>query len=142
MSAATIIDAMDEVVTLLLAAWVGKPLDVPNFKSVDEAALNPKADVWARLRIQHETGRQTGLRNVNGAPLFGRAGTIIVQVFVPLGSGLKKAYDEAEIVLGAFEGRRTPSDVWFRNCRLQEVGASGNWYQINVYADMTYDQRG
>lgn len=141
MTAGAIIDAMNGVATLVASAWGAKPLAVPNMP-FDDAALDAKSASWARLTILHSSGEQTTLAGNVGNARFGRTGVIIVQCFSPLGIGLKRAYNEAETVLAAFEGKRTADDVWFRNCRIEEVGESGAWYQINVVVEFTYEQRG
>jgi hypothetical protein len=141
MTAATIIDAADAIADCVLAVWGSKPLAVPNV-AFDEKDLDASTDLWARLRIVHADGNQSTLVANEGHKRFERTGTVFVQMFSPRGKGLKGAYDEAETMLSAFEGKRTPNDVWFRRCRIEEIGESGSWYQINVVAEFTYEQRG
>lgn len=140
MTAATIIDATDGIVDRIKAVWT-KPLEIPNL-AFDVNALDARTAVWARLRIRHAGGGQSTLAGNDGLKRFERFGTVFVQVFTPLGIGLKMAYDEAELMLSAFEGKRTESDVWFRECRIEEIGESGAWFQMNVTAEFTYEQRG
>jgi hypothetical protein len=116
---ATYETAVDEMLTVIKTAW-----DTP----------------WARTSIQHFTGRQSSLTGGLGTTRWARAGTLTVQIFVPRGNGLSLAYQLAKIVGDSLEGGATPSGVWFRNVRLVEAGADGNFEQLNIKADFTYDE--
>ncbi len=61
-------------------------------------------------------------------------------MFATAGEGLELAYSLAETVVSAFEGTTTERGVEFRNTRLNEIGPDGDWFQINVLADFTYDE--
>jgi hypothetical protein len=65
---------------------------------------------------------------------------LAVQIFTPSGEGLSEAYNLGKILMDAFEGYATPSQVWFRNARTNEVGPSDSWYQTNFLVDFTYDE--
>jgi hypothetical protein len=139
--------AVKEMEALFRAKWTAPRLcDYPN----QNFELPAKSAVWARWRCQHATGAQGSLSNVLGKRRFNRGGTLFIQVFTPLNASELASYDETEIVVGAYEGKTTPSGVWFRNVRIQEInqgvqtGASdGNvtlWEQKNVLVDFIYDQ--
>ena len=61
-------------------------------------------------------------------------------MFVPVGDGLSGARVLGKVVVDAYQGKSTPGGAWFRNVRLQEVGPDGNWSQVNVVAEFTYDE--
>lgn len=137
--------AVREMEARFRAAWSPRKADYPN----QDFTLPPITDVWARWRCQHATGNQGSLANVIGRRKWARGGSIIVQVFTPLNSSELSAYDTAEIVVGAYEGKTTPSGVWFRNVRVQETNKDigggiaadvSGWIQRNVIADFLYDQ--
>ena len=71
-----------------------------------------------------------------------RLGLVSVQSFSPLseGGGLSLAQKSAIIARDTFEGVGTASGIWFRNVRIQEIGATGTWYQMNIIADFEYDE--
>lgn len=96
---------------------------------------------YARASVKHFTGGQGSLGEV-GNRLFNRTGAVFVQVFVPTGIGnyLTIALRLGRIALAAFEGRSSPGGIWFRSCRLTEIGPSDGRYQVNVTAEFTYDE--
>jgi hypothetical protein len=59
-------------------------------------------------------------------------------VFGPIGDGSTAAYDAATIVANAYRGARSDL-VWFRNPRINEVGRSGSFEQINFATEFYYD---
>jgi hypothetical protein len=131
--------AVTDILVMFTNVWGGLACDIPGspFKA-------PSSDtVWARWRIQHETGGQNSLANVVGKRRFNRGGTVFIQIFTPLNNGVEMAYDLAEIVVGAYEGKRTASGAWFRNIRMNEVDNEtdvAGMQQINVLVDFDYDQ--
>lgn len=137
--------AVSEMEAKFRAAWSPRLADYPN----QDFTLPAHSVVWARWRCQHVNGNQSSLATVNGKRRWARTGNVIVQVFTPLNASELSAYDTGEVVVGAYEGKRTPSGVWFRNVRIIEInrdidgGISANvssWIQRNVYADFLYDQ--
>jgi len=137
---ATYEQARDDIFTLIKAAWdpTGYLISWPDDsnKALPPAAQTP----WARVQLFHGSGLQQTLSGETGARRFNRGGVLIVQVFAPRGDGLSRAYQLAKIVADGVEGRATPRQVWFRNVRITEVGPDGNFSQVNVLADFTYDE--
>jgi len=115
--------------------WPGK-----NFILPDASAT------WARWRLQYVLANQSSLSDVGGKRRWQRQGMVMVQVFTPLNTGTELLYSAAEIVVGAYEGKRTPGGVWFRNVRISGDSVSDvasevtNWSQLNVLADFQFDQ--
>lgn len=132
-------DAVNDILANFTAVWADRACDIPGSPFVA-----PSIDtVWARWRIQHSTGAQGSLANVVGKRRFVRSGTVFIQIFTPLNAGVELAYSLAEIVVGAYEGKRTASGAWFRNVRMNEVDGNGDvagMQQINVLVDFDYDQ--
>lgn len=89
---------------------------------------------WARLIVQH-TGQQ---QSMMAAQFCDRIGTITVEIYVPKDEGLNRGYDLSRLIVQAFQGIPTPKNVWFRNARLNEIGLSTDWFQINVLIDFEY----
>lgn len=147
--ASTIVNARNEILTLFKTQWEADPLsasiqvfyddvkgDVP--QTGDDDTFQPSP--FARVKIEHTTGGQSTLSGSIGTRTFTRNGLITVQVFTPSGQGLSLADQLVSIVVHAFEGSSTPSQVWFRNVRANEIGKSGPWFQYNVLSDFTYDE--
>lgn len=136
---ATFLEANNEILDAFKAAWdpTGNLALYENLKGAKPAG---SSDSWARVTVRHVTGEQASLSNDAGVRRWERNGILTVQVFVPLAEGLQEGYNLAKIIADAFEGATTPSAVWFRNVRVNEVGPSGEWFQINVLIDFTYDE--
>jgi len=148
-------DAVDEILAMLKAAWdAGSPpygaggntvvdLRWPN----DDVGAEPTQGVpWANVRLHHVNGDQYSLGEVGGR-LFEHEGILAVQVFVPIGRGDAAARALCMVAKNAFEGKASPSGVWFRRCRFQDVGRdAGNpemaaWDQTSFLCEFVYDER-
>jgi len=97
------------------------------------------AGVYARATIRHADGGQASLNGADGSKLYENEGTVWIQVFGPVGSGLTAAYDAAQLVADAYK-RSRDIDVSFYNVRINEVGTNKGYEQINVLADFQYDE--
>lgn len=129
-------EARDAIFGILKAVWdpTGYPIvwtDVPGEKP-------PSETVWARATIRHATGRQASLAGENGARRYEATGTVFVQVFAPIGDGSTAGYRAAELVKNAYNAARD-DNIWFRDTRMIEVGASGAFEQFNVLSTFSYD---
>lgn len=122
--------AWDE--TGYFVAWPQKPAEPP----ADQVEPQP----WARITIEHARGFQASLASDQGLRRWERRGFVVTQVFAPGGAGTGETYDLAKRVVDAFQGKKTAHGVWFRNVRIQERGASGPWFQVNVVVEFTYDE--
>lgn len=129
-------EARDEMFATFLNAWKGKgfpvvwtdvPADVPSSETV-----------WARVVLRHANGGQGSLSGDTGVKRWRREGTLFVQVFSPIGDGSSAGYNAAQTVVHAFQAAR--DCVWYRNIRMNEIGANGAFEQINVLVDFTYDE--
>lgn len=107
--------------------WTDVPADVPTSETT-----------WARVVLRHADGGQGSLAGDTGVKRWKRAGTLFVQVFAPVGGGSSAGYNAAEAVVNAFQAAK--DCVWYRNIRMNEIGASGAFEQINVLVDFTYDE--
>lgn len=131
--------ATNEILDLFHAVW--NPLGhVAIYENTGGAIPTGSSDPWARVSLRHATGNQASLRGDAGTTRWDRGGILTVQIFVPTGEGLSEAYTLAKVVADAYEGTSTPSAVWFRNVRVNEVGPDGEWFQVNVLIDFTYDE--
>jgi len=101
---------------------------------------NPPASEtpWAGVKLLHLGGGQASLSGETGSRRFNRRGILRISISVPAGGGQTKAYQLAQLVANAYEDAKL--DVWFRNIRIKEVGASGAFEQIDVLADFSYDE--
>lgn len=136
-------DADKEMAELFRVSWevtAGYVCDWPNHK----ANSHEESDIWARWNLDYLSGNQRTMAPT-GSRKFLKTGLIYVNVFSPLGGGLTQARDASQIALFTYEGKRTPSDVWFRNVRIESEGhghgSGGNksWWATLVVAEFTYE---
>lgn len=112
----------------------------PNHKALDPA----EDDIWARWNVDYVTGGQVTMAGP-GQRKFRKGGLIYVNVYSPLGGGLTQARDASQVALFAYEGQRTPGDVWFRNVRIESeghgrgTGGNKSWWTTVVVAEFIYE---
>lgn len=138
MTSLTFEQARDEIMTVFKTAW-----DTTTYPAVyeDTKAARPSSQTpFARPILRHVTGSQASLTGGLGTSRFQREGILTVQIYTPQGSGLTSGYSLVKIVADAFEGTATPGGVWFRDVRLNEIGADGDFFVINVLIDFEYDE--
>lgn len=137
---ATYAEARDEMNAQVTEAWLDANPTYPIFYD-DRPGSKPNTELpWARVTVRHNRGDQETLSNPIGQRLFSRDGLVIVQIFTPVGAGLRKSDTLAKVVSDALEGKTTPSGVWFRNVRLREIGPDGSFFQTNVIGEFEYNE--
>lgn len=139
----TVQEAVDDILTIFKIAWdtTGHAVDYENVTPADGVVFPPTtADPWARVVIRHGPAVQSSLSGAFTTQRYTRVGVFIVQIFVTVGQGLSDGRSLAKIVTDAYEGVASPRQVWFRNVRANEIGSDGDWFQINVLVDFTYDE--
>lgn len=101
------------------------PIEQPTIPfSFADVDYNPvKDEPWVRLNILTGNQRQVGMGSIRR---FRRTGVVLVQIFVPAGSGDGLAKELADSVANLFMGR-TINGVIFRGTRLDRVGVDGAW---------------
>lgn len=150
--------ARDEIFTMFMEAWTqgtpplnGGSLFPVHWMGLEESSA-PNADLtYAAVYLSHLPDPRQTLTGGAGTVRYERRGLLTVQLHVPIddGQALRLGPKLAKIIVDAYEGKHSPSGVWFRNVRIQEIGtASGGLatqrsserYQINVYAEFIYDE--
>lgn len=138
----TPVQAMTEITDLFLAYWGTRPVALPN-----RAFTAPTDDtVFAEVYFEQTDSGQASLANVQNKRKYTDDGVVLIELHFPLGVGIAAPYEEAEAVRDLFRGKRTASDVWFRNVRLIEHSDKhGNpcrykdRFQVDVAFEFTYD---
>jgi hypothetical protein len=140
MPISTFTEARDLVMLHFTTAWDAQTPPVPLLLYDDRHRDLPDNAPYARITMRHNVSDQRTLGNT-GNRRFRRFGVITVQIFALSNQGLATADTFAKVALDAFEGNNTaPTEVHFRNVRMNEVGEDGPWFQTNVIADFDYDE--
>ncbi|SRR6266511_3723214 len=135
--------ADDEMAQLFRIPWevtASYVCEWPNHKE----ASHEEDEIWARWNLDYVAGNQVTMGGANRRK-FTKMGLIYINVYSPLGGGLAQARDASQIALFAYEGQRTPNDVWFRNVRIESEGhgrGSGknkSWWTTLVVAEFIYE---
>lgn len=136
-----IVTARSDLMNLIDDTWspTGFELHWPGVasKSTPPSTLT----VWGRAVLNHATGGSTTIGSATGKKRYEHTGTAIIQVFGPLGKGGKEAYDQVKTLLDAFQvASPTTNGVTIFNVRVNEIGSTDIWFQVNVLFDFRYDQ--
>ncbi len=129
--------AEDEMLTMLNTAWLTTGYDMFWEDVRDQRSAD--SDPWASTYLRHTFSNQSTLGG-QGNRSFTRIGMITVQIFTPIGKGLSESRMLAKVVSDTFEGKASPGGVWFKNVRPKEVGRDGEFYQIDVLIEFSYDE--
>jgi hypothetical protein len=106
-------------------------LQIALIDGAEGVAIEP----WARLTIRTTSRTQGAFGSGQDARRFDEIGLLICEVYAPIGSGMKQCYTLCELIKNAYEGVSTNNGVWYRNARIQEAGAEGEWTHANVLVD-------
>ena len=127
--------AVDAIYKMFLDVWgTTNPIVWSDFNNRPPTDNVP----WARVILRHVDGRQSSLAGALSTQHYDSSGVLTAQIFTPIGRGQTECYQLATQVRNAFQDARL--DVWFRNIRLNERGASGSFNQIDVRMDFIYDE--
>lgn len=135
----TFTEARDDILGMVKTAWAtagSYTLLYDDIKGVIPTTAVP----FARAIVRHNTGRQSSLSGGLGTKKFTRQGVLSIQIFSVSGTGLQSADSLCKIMMDAFEGKASPNGVWFRNARINEIGADGFWFQTNVIIEFEYEE--
>ena len=131
--------ARDSILTLFHVTW--DALGTPPMVIHEDRKKDPPEDgsPWVEVVIRHFDGFQATLGGI-GSRKFRSPGLVAVRVHTRFGEGLVNSDIFVQAAIDAFEGKATTDGIWFRNVRPIEFGRDGDWYRVDVLADMTYDR--
>ena len=144
----TISEAKQGVVDIFEKGWSALGLNVDNIihqgkpggaPSCDDATGNELYDnTWCRFLLVHTTFFKETVSNREGISIFNRNAILTVQLFYPLGDGTNDNISQG--IVDIFESQHDITGLWFRNVTPREIGATDNWFQVNIECDVIYDQ--
>lgn len=146
--ACTPAQARDEVYTMFTERWTSGTLrdPMPELRYQGKEVGSPPADAYVRLSMQQVTSPQTAHTMPEGPGASGAQfttyGLIFVQVFMPTSErdGYFKGELLATFARDIFRNAETPSGVWFRNARFNEIEPEGSKHRWNVKVEYEYNE--
>lgn len=142
--------ARKEIFALIAAQWTAKapaiiaPAPEMRWQGIEKGDLPGASAYWARSSTQLVTTRQRAFIMAGaGSPTgYETNGNVFIQIFAPMKA--PSSYAKGELLAGLgqcmFMAAETPSGVWFRNPRINELTPDGTWYRWNVIADFQFNQ--
>lgn len=131
---------------MLKDAWEGDPLTqdirivwgnvVHDIQGQYDVHGNPIP--YLHVQALHSGGRQVSLGGSRGSK-HEKTGSLIAALRVPEGQGTVDGHDMLSIAGDAFQGKKSPNGVWFRNVTYVDVGTDRAWYLITMTATFIYD---
>lgn len=148
-------DARQEMAKLLSDTWtakagtiVGGAVPELRFQGIEKGATPGSTKYWARFGAYMDDTRQSAFQMDETTAYgvrFQTSGVAICQVFAPMtlagdNATFYKGAKLAELVQCVFMAANTPSGIWFRRPRIQELDNDGTFYRWNVIVDFYFDQ--
>jgi hypothetical protein len=140
-------DEAYEMVTASFTDWllsVGKDCDI---RYQGKASAERPADYWVRLSMQQVLSPQRGfvLTEDNAdANVFETSGLIFGQLNAAISA--EDSFRNGDLMATAIRDilrqSSTPSGMWFRNARFNELPDDGQNYRWNVIAEYEFDEKG
>jgi len=129
----------DQFQTQFHASESGVPVAFDNINGLyesDGSIISSTEDPYVALNIRPGNSQQASI----GKRTWRNPGSIIVQVFVPEGTGDVRANEIAEAVAGALRGQTVDGVRFAATSPPQFVAQDGGWWQTNVVTQFEYDE--
>lgn len=136
--ASTYDEAREALSGLAVTSWNTVTSNAPLFFDNLNAERPKKPTHFGRLHIRHFASSIASLGGTTKR--WRRNGRMYVQVFDPVGTGMNKLDETAEGLVIAFENAGGIGNVWFRGVSAREIGSDGDYRQVNVEVDFTWDR--
>ncbi len=144
-------NAIDEINAVFWQDWnsaktssvVGYVPDI-RWQNVEEPSIPDGSKFWGRVSTQTVFEEQTSLAGNESKKRYTSSGLVFVQIFCPKSNAQANEFGKklAEVARNSFRGKSTPSKVWFRNARINELSPEDLFYRFNVVAEFEYDELG
>lgn len=136
---ATVAQARAAMQSFFHATWADK---IPvAWDNTDDMTPSPD-EPWVRVSVLHDGDPGSGQQTIGTNNLFRRTGNLVVNVFVPKGSGTEEMDGYVQDILNIFDEKTTagPESVRFTAGRARENGVDGVWFMSTVVFDFGYDE--
>jgi len=99
----------------------------------------PDSVDYIKTLLVHQAGNQATLANSGGQRRYEKSGLLTIQIYTAAGGGLANSDTFAQAFEDGFEGKESPSGVWFRSAFSNEFGKTGNRFRTDVFVSFEYD---
>lgn len=145
----TYINAISEMETLFLTNWNANSAAIAGY--IPEIKLpttefnlgKPPKDLhWGRISTQTVIEHQSTFRGgLDCVQRYQTQGLLFIQLFHPYKpNSLDEGRELAMLARNTFRSTQTPSNVWFRNARINELRPDASMFRFNVIVDYQYDE--
>jgi hypothetical protein len=124
----TFAEAQNEVLDLFKAAWDTTTLEAFYEDLPADRLETNESFVHVMFRISGGDLAAFG----NGTRIYERGGSLVCDLYTPVGKPLSDMLGLAKVIADAFEGKHTPGGVWFRSIDIQNYGKDGLFYITNM----------
>jgi len=98
---------------------------------------NGNPEPWVRFSIRPGDSVLVGV----SPRIYRQPGVAMTQIFVPVGDGIKRANEIAEVVATALRGQEDTGVRFGATSAPQWVAPDGSWTQFNVLTRFEYDEQ-
>lgn len=126
----TMAQARDAVMGVFAAAWTTYPAVYDDVTATVPSGSTP----WAQVEVTNLGAVRSSIAR---PAKWENRGRVRIQINTPFGDGLVLADTLAQSVLDAYRSANLDS-VWFSDCQAVEVGHVGEFFVIDVTADILY----
>ena len=140
--ASTQMQAVDALLGLAKTTWeANTPASTPFYYDNQDATRPSTPSLFGRAVLRHNFGERASLGSAgSGSKVNRRYGDLYIQIFVPQGDGQYTARTLADAMALAFEDADNSIGLRLQDTSINELGADGTYWQINVVTSFTYDR--
>lgn len=141
-------EARDEIYTLFTDAWTASNIraKMPEIRYQGKEKGSVPNDAYIRLSMQQVASPQSAHTMPDGPEASGTQytthGLIFGQLFIPASE--RDGYYNGELLAtfarDIFRASQTPSGVWFRNPRFNELEPEGSKFRWNIVVEYEYNE--
>ena len=134
-------DVVDALLGFVTTTWGVNANGAPLYYDNKDAQRPAKPAMFGRATVRHTFGERASLGAAgSNSKVNRRYGDVYLQIFVPQGSGQTQARTMADAVAFALEDAPSSIGVRLRDTQINELGADGTYWQINVVTGFSYDR--
>ena len=133
-------EVVDALLTLVTDAWNANT-SAPMYYDNKDAERPATPSTFGRAIVRHTFGERITLGSAgSNSTVNRRFGDLYVQIFVPQGTGQADARTLADEISFVIEDAPASLGVRLTTTQINELGADGTYWQVNIVTSFTYDR--